>query len=126
MGALLSQCWLVFLLDGMVASTCGGVWGRVSVDCFDRWILPDSCALGAGLPGLLGSCSIELLPPSRSGGVQLPLPLLFFTPFASPVFLETSASWVSTVSSALDSERAFPFGSFFLLGIHLRPRLLLP
>ena len=88
MGALLSQCWLVFLLVGMVASTCGGVWGSPSDDCFDRWILPDSSALGAGLPGLLGSCSIELLPPSRSGGMRLPLPLLFFTPFTSPVFLE--------------------------------------
>ena len=49
---------------------------------------PDSSALGAGLAGLLGSCSIELLPPSRSGCVQLPLPLLFITPFASLVFLE--------------------------------------
>ena len=39
---------------------------------------------------------------------------------------KTSASWVSTVSSAPDSERAFTFGSFSLLGIHLRPRLLLP
>ena len=127
MGALLSQCWLVFLLVGMVASTCGGIRGSLSVDCFDRWILPYSSALGAGLPGLLGSCSIKLLPPSRSGGVQLPLPLLFFTPFASPVFLEkTSASWVSTVSSAPDSELAFTFGTFSLLGIYLRPRLLLP
>ena len=40
--------------------------------------------------------------------------------------LKTSASWVSMVSSAPDSERAFTFGSFSLLGIHLRPRLLLP
>ena len=47
---------------------------------FDRLILPDSRALGAGLPGLPGSWSLELLPPSRSGGVQLPL--LFITPFA--------------------------------------------
>ena len=39
---------------------------------------------------------------------------------------KTSASWVSTVSSAPDSEQAFTFGSFFLLGIHLWPRLLLP
>ena len=82
MGVLLSQCWLVFLVVGMVASTCGGVRGSLSVAFFGRWILPDSSALGAGLPGLLGSCS---------------------TP---------------------DSERAFTFGSFSLLGIHLRPRLL--
>ena len=39
---------------------------------------------------------------------------------------KTSASWALTVSSAPDSERAFTFGSFSLLGIHLRPRLLLP
>ena len=30
------------------------------------------------------------------------------------------------MSSAPDSEQAFTFGSFSLLGIHLRPRLLLP
>ena len=53
---------------------------------FDRWFLPVSRALGAGLPGLPGSWSLELLPPSRSGCVQLPLPLLFITPFASLVF----------------------------------------
>ena len=58
-------------------------WGRTF---FDRLILPDSRALGAGLPGLPGSWSLELLPPSRSGCVQLPLPLLFFTPFAILVF----------------------------------------
>ena len=29
--------------------------GVLSVNCFDRWCLPDSRALGAGLPGLLGS-----------------------------------------------------------------------
>ena len=53
---------------------------------FDRLVLLDSRALGAGLPGLPGSWSLELLPPSRSGCVQLPLPLLFITPFASLVF----------------------------------------
>ena len=46
-----------FLLVGMVTSTCGGIRGGLSVDCFDRWFLPDSRALGAGLPGLLGSLS---------------------------------------------------------------------
>ena len=71
----------------MVTSTCGGVRGSFSVAFFGRWIVPDSSALGASLPGLLGSCSIELLPPSRSGCVQLLLPLLFITPLASLVFL---------------------------------------
>ena len=53
---------------------------------FDRLILPGSRALGAGLPGIPGSWSLKLLPPSRSGCVQLPLPPLFITPFAILVF----------------------------------------
>ena len=53
---------------------------------FDRLVLPDSRALGAGLPGPPGSWSLEFLPPSRSGCVQLPLLLLFITPFAIFVF----------------------------------------
>ena len=48
------------------ASTCGGFRVSLSVGFFNWWILPDSRALGAGLPGLSGSYSIELLPPSRS------------------------------------------------------------
>ena len=86
-GVLLSQCWLVFLLVGMVASTCGGIRGSHSVAAFGRWILPVASALGAGLTGLPGACSVELLPPSRSGCVQLPLPLLFISPFACLVLL---------------------------------------
>ena len=39
---------------------------------------------------------------------------------------KTLALWVLTVSSAPDSKRRTPFGSFSLLGIHLRPHLLLP
>ena len=39
---------------------------------------------------------------------------------------KTLASWVSTVSLAPDSEQTFTFGSFSLLGFHLRSRLLLP
>ena len=31
--------------------------GGLSVDCFDRWFLPVTRALGAGLPGLMGSFS---------------------------------------------------------------------
>ena len=41
---------------------------------------------------------------------QLPLPLLFFLSCACLVFLETSASWMLAVASALDSERTFAFG----------------
>ena len=36
LGALLSQCWLVFLLVGMVTSTCGGVRG----ECLGRLLRP--------------------------------------------------------------------------------------
>ena len=57
LGGLAFAVLTCFLLVGMVASTCGGIWGGLSVDCFDRWFLPDSRALGAGLPGLLGSFS---------------------------------------------------------------------
>ena len=54
---------------------------------FFGWlVLPDSRALGARLPGLPGTWSLELLPPSCSGCVQLSLPLLFVTPFAILVF----------------------------------------
>ena len=83
--------------------------GGLSVTFFGRWILPDSSALGAGLPGLLGSCSIELLPLSRSGCVQRTLPLLFITPFASLVFLD-NCGFVG-----VDND----FGSWFWAGVHL-------
>ena len=47
-------------------------------------------------------------------------------PSPALVFLaETSTSWVKTVSSAPDSEQAITFESFSLLGIALRPHLLL-
>ena len=57
LGGLAFAVLTCFLLVGMVASTCGGIRGWLSVDCFDRWFLPDSRALGAGLPGPLGSFS---------------------------------------------------------------------
>ena len=59
-------------------------------------------------------------------GVQLPLPLLFVTPFACLVFLE-NFSFMS-VDGVFGSgfEEAITFGSLSLFGIHLWPRLLLP
>ena len=57
LGGLAFAVLTCFLLVGMVASTCGGIRGGLSVDCFDQWFLPDSRALGAGLPGPLGSFS---------------------------------------------------------------------
>ena len=93
---------------------------------FDRLILPGSRALGAGLPGIRGSWSLELLPPSRSGCMQLRCRSCSSHPSTCLFFLaKTSASRVLTVSSAHDSERVITFGSFSLLGIALRPRLLL-
>ena len=76
--------------------------------------------------GCRATWSLELLPPSRSGCVQLPLPLLFITPFASLVFPRENLGFVGVDSVlAPDSEQAITFGSFSLLGIALRPRLLL-
>ena len=64
---------------------------------FHLWRLPGESRSRSCLLRLVGSprfkslgCqttwSLELLPPSHSGGVQLPLPLLFITPFACLVF----------------------------------------
>ena len=94
-------------------------WGHTF---FNRLILPGSRALGAGLPGIPGSWSLELLLPSRSGCMQLPLPLLFITPFAILVFLRENFGF-----EGVDGV----FGSWFWAGDHLwvflplRPRLLL-
>ena len=59
-------------------------------------------------------------------GVQLLLLLLFITPFASLVFLKNFA--FVGVDGVFGSGfwAANTFGLFFLLGIHFRPRLLLP
>ena len=59
-------------------------------------------------------------------GVRLLLPLLFITPFASLVFL-VNFGFVG-VDGVFGSGlcAANTFGSFFLLGIHLPPHLLLP
>ena len=125
LGGLAFAVLTCFLLVGMVASTCGGIRGGLSVDCFDRWFLPDSRALGAGYLvswalslGAIASITFRLW--------QLPLPLLFFTPFASLVFLEYFG-FVGVDGG---------FGSGFRAGVQLwvvlsarypaRPRLLLP
>ena len=75
--------WLEWVLPLVEASWESLGPGRA----FFGWlVLPDSRALGAGLPGPTGSWSFQLLPPSHSGCVQLSLPLLFVTPFAILVF----------------------------------------
>ena len=40
LGGLAFAVLTCLLLVGMVASTCGGIRGCLSVDCFDRWFLP--------------------------------------------------------------------------------------
>ena len=82
-------------------------WGR---PFFDRLILPGSRALGARLPGIPGSWSLEQLPLSRSGCVQLPLPLLVITPFAILVFPRENFGF-----KGVDGV----FGSWFWAGDHL-------
>ena len=98
-----------FLLVGMVASTCGGIRGCFSVDCFVRWFLPDSSAWVPVYrsPRLL---LLELLPQSGSGCGSFRCPSWSFHPAPAWFSSETSASWVLTVASALDSERPFAFG----------------
>ena len=59
-------------------------------------------------------------------GVQLPLPLLFITPFATLVFLKNLAFVGVDGTFGSGFWAANTFVSFFLLSIHLRPRLLLP
>ena len=55
---------------------------------FGRLILPDARAVGAGLPGLPGSCHSELLPLSPSGRAATAVTLLFQA-LARPGFTET-------------------------------------
>ena len=73
-------------------------------------VSPRCKRLGAGLPGLLGSCFWELWPPSGSGCGSFRCPFCSFHPAPAWFSSETSASWVLTVASALDSERTFAFG----------------
>ena len=118
LGGLAFAVLTCFLLVGMVASTCGGIRGCLSVDCFNLWFLPDSSALGAGLPGLL---LLELLPPSCSGCGSYRCPSCSSHPSPAWFSSKTSASWVWTVASAPDSERAFLSARY-----PARPRCLLP
>ena len=60
-------------------------------------------------PGLF---LLELLPPTRSGCGSYRCPSGSSHPSPARFSSKTSASWVSTVASAPDSERAFAFGSF--------------
>ena len=86
-GGLAFAVLTCLLLVGMVASTCGGIRGCFSVDCFDRWFLPVQVpwvpvylVSWALVFGAIASVMFRLW--------QLTLLLLFFTSFASLVFLE--------------------------------------
>ena len=52
---------------------------------FVRLVLPDARAVGAGLPGLPGSCLSELLPPSPSGRAATAVALIHHT-LSQPCF----------------------------------------
>ena len=98
-----------FLLVGMVASTCGGIRGCFSVDCFVRWFLPDA---SAWVPVYLVSWALVFgaIASVRFRLWLLPSPLLFFSSCTCLVSSETAALWVLTVALALDSERTLAFG----------------
>ena len=87
---------------------------------FGLLVLPDAGAMGAGLPGLPGSCHSELLPPSPSGRAATAVAVSSH-PWPAWFSSKTSPSGVLTVSSAPDSERRTPLGrssclvSFFRL-----------
>ena len=66
-----------------------------------------------------GLSLLELLPLSRSGCGSYHCPFCSSHPLPAWFSSESPASWVSTVASAPDSEQAFDFGSFTLLGIQL-------
>ena len=57
---------------------------------FGRLILPDARAVGAGLPGLPGSCHSEILPLSPSGRTATAVALLLHA-LARPGLTETFA-----------------------------------
>ena len=87
LGGLAFAMLTCLLLVGMVASTCGGIWGCLSVDYFDWWFLPVQVpwvpvylVSWALVFGAIASVMFRLW--------QLTLLLLFFTSFASLVFLE--------------------------------------
>ena len=116
LGGLAFAVLTCFLLVGMVASTCGGIrgpLGRLLRPVVSPRFKCPGCRF-TWSPGLL-----ELLPPSRSGCGSYRCTSCSSQPSPAWFSSKTSASWVSTVASAPDSEWAFAFGSFSLLGIQL-------
>ena len=122
LGGLAFAVLTCFLLVGVVASSCGdmrggggGALGRLLRPVVSPRFKGHGCRF-TWSPGLF---LLELLPPSRSGCGSYHCPSCSSHPSSAWFSLNTSASWVSTVASAPDSDRAFTFGSFSLLGIQL-------
>ena len=108
LGGLVFAMLTCFLLVGMVASTCGGIRGfsrsLASTGGFSPFPVPWVSVYWSPGISLLG-----LLPPSCSGCGSSAAPPVLHT-LRQPGFPRTPASWVLTVASAPDSERAFAFG----------------
>ena len=117
----LFSSWLEWWLP--LVEVFGGVsWSSSSAGGFSPIQVPWVPVYLVSLALALSSCCL------RHVQVACSSRCCFCSSHPSPAWFssKTSASWVSTVSSAPDSEQVFTFGSFSLLGIHLRPRLLLP
>ena len=119
LGGLAFAVLTCFLLVGMVASTCGGIRGGPLGRLLQPVVSPRLKCPGCRFTWSLGLFLLELLPPSRSGCGSYRCPSCSSHPSPAWFSSKTSASWVMTVASAPDSERAFAFGSFSLLGIQL-------
>ena len=119
LGGLAFAVLTCFLLVGMVASTCGGIRGGPLSRLLRPVVSPQFKCPGCRFTWSPGLFLLELLPPSRSGCGSYHCPSCSSHPSPAWFSSKTSASWVSTVASAPDSERAFAFGSFSLLGIQL-------
>ena len=119
LGGLAFAVLTCFLLVGMVASTCGGIRGGPLGRLLRPVVSPRFKGPGCRFTWFPGLFLLELLPPSLSGCGSYRCPSCSSHPSPAWFSSNTSASWVSKVASAPDSERAFIFGSFSLLGIQL-------
>ena len=83
----------------------GASRSTASSGCFSPIQVP-----GCQFTWSLGLLLLELLPPSGSGCGSSRCPSCSLHPAPAWFSSKTSASWVLTVASAPDSERAFAFG----------------
>ena len=118
LGGLAFLVLTCFLLVRMVASTCGGIRGSLG-RLLRPVVSPRFQSPGCWFTWSPGLSLLELLPLSRSGCGSFRCPFCSSHPSPAWFSSKTPASWVSMVTSAPDSERAFAFGSFPLLSIQL-------